>query len=138
MKSIKLDVWKSCIKFTKSYASGFQKLKFCGSRKRQWTKRGWRSLFHTQEQILWFQQILIYRSSHQRCSMKKGVLRNFGKFTGKHLCRASFLIRRLWHRCFSVNFLNIFLRTPFVIEPLWWLLLKICISDEIDDGSNYL
>ena len=26
------------------------------------------------------------RSSHQRCSMKKGVLRNIAKFTGKHLC----------------------------------------------------
>ena len=25
------------------------------------------------------------RSSHQRCSMKKGVLKNFTKFTGKHL-----------------------------------------------------
>ena len=28
------------------------------------------------------------RSSHQRCSMKKGVLRNFAKFTGKHLCQS--------------------------------------------------
>ena len=26
------------------------------------------------------------RSSHQRCSMWKGVLRNFAKFAGKHLC----------------------------------------------------
>ena len=26
-----------------------------------------------------------YRSSHQRCSLKKGALRNFAKFTGKHL-----------------------------------------------------
>ena len=25
------------------------------------------------------------RSSHRRCSVKKGVLRNFAKFTGKHL-----------------------------------------------------
>ena len=30
------------------------------------------------------------RSSHQRCSMKKGVLRNFTKFTGKHLCQTLF------------------------------------------------
>ena len=29
---------------------------------------------------------LVNRSSHQRCSMKKSVLRNFIKFTGKHLC----------------------------------------------------
>ena len=26
------------------------------------------------------------RSRHQRCSIKKDVLRNFTKFTGKHLC----------------------------------------------------
>ena len=32
-------------------------------------------------------------SSHQRCSMKKGVLRNFTKFTGKHLCQGLFLIK---------------------------------------------
>ena len=30
----------------------------------------------------------ISRSSHQRCSMKKGVLRNFAKFTEKHLCQS--------------------------------------------------
>ena len=34
---------------------------------------------------------LIYsRSSLQRCSVKKGVLRNFAKFTGKHLCQSLF------------------------------------------------
>ena len=27
----------------------------------------------------------------QRCSFKKGVLRNFAKFTGKHLCQSLFL-----------------------------------------------
>ena len=34
-----------------------------------------------------FQQL---RSSHQRCSLRKGVLRNFPKFTGKHLCQRLF------------------------------------------------
>ena len=29
-------------------------------------------------------------SSHQRCSVKKGVLRNFAKFTGKRLCQSLF------------------------------------------------
>ena len=67
----------------------------------------------------------LYGSSHQRCSMKKGVLGNFIKFTGKHLCQslffdkvtglrpATFLKKRLWHRCFPVNFAK-FLRTPFL------------------------
>ena len=30
------------------------------------------------------------RSSHQRCSVRKGALRNFAKFTRKHLCQSLF------------------------------------------------
>ena len=30
----------------------------------------------------------ILRSSHRRCSVGKGVLRSFAKFTGKHLCQS--------------------------------------------------
>ena len=55
----------------------------------------------------------------QKCSVRKGVLRNFAKFTGKHLCHSLFfkkiLKRRLWHRCFPVKFAK-FLRTGFLIE----------------------
>ena len=91
-----------------------------------------------------------YRSSHRRCSARKGVLRNLAKFTGKHLCQSLFFNKvsglkvwnmfkvnnkdtmfllltlnifhtlrpatlwkkRLWHRCFPVNFAK-YLRTPF-------------------------
>ena len=31
-----------------------------------------------------------FKSSHLRCSVKKGVLGNFAKFTGKHLCQRLF------------------------------------------------
>ena len=31
-----------------------------------------------------------HRSSHRRCSVRKVVLRNFAKFTGKHLCQSEF------------------------------------------------
>ena len=34
-----------------------------------------------------------YRSSHPRCSIGKGVLKNFAKFTGKHLFQSLFLIK---------------------------------------------
>ena len=34
--------------------------------------------------------VCLYRSSHRRYSVKKGVLRNFAKFTGKHLCQSLF------------------------------------------------
>ena len=72
----------------------------------------------------------IFRSSHRRCSLKKGYLRNFAKFTGKHMCQSLFfdkiaglrpaalLKKTLWHRCFRVKFVN-FLTTPFFIERLW-------------------
>ena len=36
------------------------------------------------------------RSSHRRCSVKKRALKNFEKFTGKHLCRSLFLIKVYW------------------------------------------
>ena len=69
------------------------------------------------------------RSSHQRCSARIGVFRNFSKFTRKHLCQvffykkdagpepATLLKMRLWHRCFPINFAK-FLRTPFHRTPL--------------------
>ena len=38
--------------------------------------------------------LTIYISSNcQRCSVKKGVLKNFAKFTGKHLCQSLFFIK---------------------------------------------
>ena len=54
------------------------------------------------------------KSSHQRCSMKKDVLKNFTKFKGRP---AALLKKRLWHRCFPKNFAN-FLRAPFYRTPL--------------------
>ena len=75
-----------------------------------------------------------YRSSRPEVFCKKGVLRNFAKFTGKHLRQSlffnqvasacNFIKKRLWRRCFPVNFAQ-FLRTPFSTEHLWWLLLNI-------------
>ena len=64
-----------------------------------------------------------YRRSHPDVFCKKGILRNFTKFTGKHSCHCLqlYLKKRLWHRCFPLNFMK-FLSTPFYIEHLCWLL----------------
>ena len=35
-------------------------------------------------------KVIIYRSNHLRCSIRKGVLKNFAKFTGKHLRQSLF------------------------------------------------
>ena len=37
--------------------------------------------------------IFSFKSSHRRCSVKKGVLKKVANFTGKHLCRGLFLIK---------------------------------------------
>ena len=64
------------------------------------------------------------------CYVKKGVLKNFAKFTGKQLCwslsfnkvaglqAATLLKTRLQHRSFPVNFVKI-LRTPIFTEYPW-------------------
>ena len=64
-----------------------------------------------------------YRNSQRRCSTKSVVLRNFTKFTGKHLMPAILFKKRVRHRCFSVNFAK-FLRTPFLQKTYWRLLLN--------------
>ena len=65
------------------------------------------------------------RSSHQRCSMKKGVLRNFAKLAGKHLSQSIFLELFYFelHGCFTVNFAK-FLKMPFLQNTSGWLLLE--------------
>ena len=74
-------------------------------------------------------KIQLVKISHLKVFCTKGVLRNFAKFSGKHLCQSLFfnkvaglrpatlLKKRLWHRCFPVNFAK-FLRTPFLTEYL--------------------
>ena len=74
------------------------------------------------------------RSSCQEVFYKKGVLRNFAKFTGEHCARVSFLIKfqaacnfiknNTQAQVYSCEF-GQFLRTPFLTEHLRWLLLLL-------------
>ena len=78
------------------------------------------------------------RSSRQEVFCRIVVLENFTKFTGKNLSQSLFFIKkggarasnllekRLWYRCFPLNFVKL-LRTAFFIEHIWWLLLSIYI-----------
>ena len=78
--------------------------------------------------------MIINRSSHRRCSVRKGFfIRNCAKITGKYLCQslyfnkvgsAALLKQRLRHRCFPINFAK-FLRTPFLQNTSGRLLLNI-------------
>ena len=87
----------------------------------------------TIENALLKQQIYskIPRSSHQRCSMKKGVRRNLTKFTESTCARIPFLSlrpatllkKRLRRRCFPANFVK-FLRTSLLQNNSGQLLLN--------------
>ena len=90
------------------------------------------------------------RSSHRRYSVRKVVLRNFTKFTGKHLCQSLFfnkvaglrpatlLKRRLWpeacnfiekkdwHSFFPMNFVK-FLRTLFFFTEHPWTTVSVLL-----------
>ena len=74
---------------------------------------------------------LKFRSSRPEVFYEKGVLRNFAKFTGKHLAApATLLKKRLCNfikketlaQVFSCEFCEISKNTLFT-EHLWWLLL---------------
>ena len=82
------------------------------------------------------QRLRRFRSSHPRCSVRKGVLRNLAKFPGKDLCQslsfnkvsrlrpATLSKKRLWHRRFSMNFSK-FLGTPFLQNTSRQLILMV-------------
>ena len=71
-----------------------------------------------------------HRSSHRRCSVIKDVLRNFAKFTAKHLCQSLFFnkVAGVWftarsshRRCSGKK--KVFLKEPkacnFIKKRLW-------------------
>ena len=71
---------------------------------------------------------IFFRSSRPEVFCKKSVLRDFAKFTGKHLCQSLFINNFADHvtlaQVFTVNFAK-FWRTPFLTEHLWWLPLVL-------------
>ena len=66
------------------------------------------------------QSIICYSRQKQPPEVfcKQDVLKNFSKFTGKRLCQSLFFNKkRLWHRCFLVNFCKIS-KSNLLIEHL--------------------
>ena len=88
----------------------------------------------------------IFRSSRPEVFCRKGVLKSFTNSQESTCARVSFLIKlrawgkpkvkvntfnfitkRIWHRCFHVNFAR-FLRTAFLQNTSEWLLLTIAFD----------
>ena len=86
------------------------------------------------------------KSSHLRCSMKKGALINFTKFTGKHLCQSlffhkiaglkacNFIKKETMTQAFSCEFCKISKNTFFTeylffcLSVSCWIFSFICYS----------
>ena len=74
--------------------------------------------------------------NHQRCSIKKGILRYFEKLTERHMCQSLVFNKvaslrlaiswknGLWYSFFSVNFAKV-LRAPILKNICKRLLLKL-------------
>ena len=67
--------------------------------------------YHSCKRNIWVTSGLKIEAVVQRCSVKKGVIRNFAKFTWKHLCQSFFFNKVAG------------LGNTFFTEHLWWLLL---------------
>ena len=83
------------------------------------------------------------RNCHRRCSIKKVVLGNFAKFTGKHLCQilfynkvaCNFIIKETLTQVFSSEFCKIS-KNIFFTEDLQVTASKIaCIMRKNNDNS---
>ena len=55
--------------------------------------------------------IINSQTSHRRCSVRKGVLRKFAKFTGKHLCQSLFNKKETLAQVFSCEFCELSKKT---------------------------
>ena len=82
----------------------------------------------------------LFRSSHERCSIRKGVLKNFANFTGKHLCwsllqTCNFIKKRLQHWCFPVKLAK-FLRTSILKKICERLLQFVSPQNTIANSSG--
>ena len=83
-------------------------------------------------------------SSQRKCSIKESFLKNFTKFTGKHLLQSLFYIKlqtwalqlsykKDWYRCFPSNFAKFFIfwKTSFLQNTSGRLLLIIAVGLEL-------
>ena len=82
-----------------------------------------------------------YRSSHQRCSignMFLDISQNSQENTCARVSRPTILLKkRLWHRCFPVNFVK-FLRTSFLQNTSGRLFLLLQNIFSTDTRSFYI
>ena len=73
------------------------------------------------------------RSSNPEVFCRKGVLRSFAKFTGKHLCQSIFL-----NKVAGVRPATLLTKNTFLTKHLWWLLLNGLQTGGLENGDIFL
>ena len=77
-----------------------------------------------------FRLTILFQKQPRRCSLRKSVLRNFAKFTGKHLCQSLFIKKETLARVFVIILRNsveqLFYRTPLGYCLCCFCLLVTC------------
>ena len=82
-------------------------------------------------QTPWSSKTLNFRSNHWRCSVRNGVLRNFAKFTGKHLCHSLF-----FNKVAGLTFLQKIVKSSHPEVFLRKGVLKICSKFKGEHSSR--
>ena len=98
--------WQLLSEFSSSIFCKFITSIFLGYSPVLWAKSYGQLGYLIEKQIKMLIQQAVYRSSHQRCSIKNGVLKNFAKLAGKHLCKSLFFneVAGREHLCQSLFF----------------------------------
>ena len=85
-------------------------------------------------------QYLIVKSSHRRCSVRAGVLRNFSKFTGKRLFQSLSIKKDTLAQAFSGEFCEIS-KNNFFTEHAWptaSVLCWFCFTLDFQTSFEYI
>ena len=83
-------------------------------------------------------ECITYRSSHQRCSVREGVLRNFAKLTGKQLCQSLIFNKVAEFRLIMGYFCeSSYSQTQRRLKP-WWLFWRWILCSVLCWSWNFL
>ena len=72
----------------------------------------------------WIRGALSSETATRRCSVKQIRLKIYQNSQQNTCVEVLSLIKLLWHRFFPVSFAKFF-KTPFFMQHLWWLLLRV-------------